>query len=200
MYRTVRDSTLEWLQNAPEARWQGYTFFFTEGVTYTLLGNHTSLKAKLQPKCVFDAGASRLTPIFEHVSAHCFLAILNSDLFSFIIKKFIKNTAAFEISDLRTSPFIIPNKQLASELETLARKAVEAKDLIFMKLQPSGELVNFCQGLAENQKYAPEYLRPSKQLRLISTADDCLNIIELAVHWTVEKLYGVEGHGPFNEF
>ena len=191
---------VEWLQNAPEARWQGYTFFFTEGVTYTLLGNHTSLKAKLQPKCVFDAGASRLTPIVEHISAHCFLAILNSDLFSFIIKKFIKNTAAFEISDLRMSPFIIPNKQLAAELETLAMKAVEAKKLTFTKMQSARELVDFCRGLAENQKYAPEYLRPSKQLKLISTADDCLNIIELSVHWAVERLYGVEGHGPFNEF
>jgi hypothetical protein len=62
------------------------------------------------------------------------------------------------------------------------------------------ELVDFCQGLAESQKYAPEYLRPPKQLKLISTADNCLNIIELAVHWAVERLYGVEGHAPFNEF
>jgi hypothetical protein len=191
---------VEWLKNSPEARWQGYTFFFTEGITYTLLGNHTSLKAKLQPKCVFDAGASRLTPIVECISVHCFLAILNSDLFSFIIKKFIKNTAAFEISDLRMSPFIIPNEQLATELETLAMKAVEAKELTFTKIQPSRELVDFCHGLAENQKYAPEYLRLPKQLKLISTADDCLNIIELAVNWAVERLYGVEGRGPFNEF
>lgn len=28
----------------------------------------------------------------------------------------------------------------------------------------------------------------------------CLDIIELAVHWAVERLYGVEGYGPFNEF
>ncbi len=27
-----------------------------------------------------------------------------------------------------------------------------------------------------------------------------LNIIELAVHWAVEGLYGVEGYGPFSEF
>jgi len=25
-------------------------------------------------------------------------------------------------------------------------------------------------------------------------------VIELAVHWAVERLYGVEGYGPFNEF
>jgi len=191
---------VEYMSRAPEARWQGTTFFFMEGVTYTLLGNHTSLKAKLQPKCVFDAGASRLTPVYKRVPGYCFLAIINSDLFSFIIKKFIKNTAAFEISDLRMSPIVIPDKNMVSELETLAKKAIEAKELTFRKAQPSKELVDFCQKLAEKQKSAPEYLRPSRQLKLITTADDCLNIIELAVHWAVERLYGVEGYGPFNEF
>ncbi|MDP3048258.1 MAG: N-6 DNA methylase [Thermodesulfovibrionales bacterium] len=191
---------VKYLQNAPEARWQGYSFFFSEGVTYTLLGNHTSLKARLQPRCVFEAGGSRLLPIYESVSVQCFLSILNSDFFSFLIKKFINHTTKFELNNLRMSPIIIPTMKQASELETLARKAVEAKDLTFKKAQPSKELVDFCQALAEKQKSAPSYLRPSKQLQLISTPDDCLNIIELAVHWAVERLYGVEGYGPFNEF
>jgi hypothetical protein len=38
-----------------------------------------------------------------------------------------------------------------------------------------------------------------KQLRL-TTADDGLAILELAVNWEAEKLYGVEGFGPFDEF
>lgn len=168
--------------------------------TYTLLGNHVSLKAKLQPKCVFDASGSRLTSIYKPISVHCFLAILNSDIFSFIIKKFIKNTAAFEISDLRMSPIVVPNKSQAAELETLAKKAIEAKGLNLKGEQPSKGLLAFCKELAEKQKAAPEYLRPPKQLRLIESAADCLNIIELAVHWAVERLYGVEGHGPFDEF
>jgi hypothetical protein len=33
-----------------------------------------------------------------------------------------------------------------------------------------------------------------------STAADCLATIELAVNWEAEKLYGVEGAGPFDEF
>ena len=188
------------LQNAPEARWQGYSFFFSDGVTYTLLGNHTSLKARLQPRCVFEAGGSRLLPLYEPLSVHCFLSILNSDFFSFLIKKFINHTAKFELNNLRMSPIIIPTSKQASELEILSQKAVEAKELTFRKAQPSKELVDFCQKLAEKQKSAPEYLRPSRQLKLITTADDCLNIIELAVHWAVERLYGVEGYGPFNEF
>jgi hypothetical protein len=32
------------------------------------------------------------------------------------------------------------------------------------------------------------------------TAADCLAVLELAVNWEAEKLYGVEGLGPFDEF
>ncbi|MBM2838225.1 MAG: hypothetical protein HW415_850 [Deltaproteobacteria bacterium] len=46
---------------------------------------------------------------------------------------------------------------------------------------------------------ALEYLRPLKQLRLIESADNCLNISELAIHWAAERLYGVEGHGPYDD-
>ena len=47
---------------------------------------------------------------------------------------------------------------------------------------------------------APAYLRPSAQLKLLHTAADCLTVLELAVNWEAEKLYGVEGLGPFDEF
>ena len=76
--------------------------------------------------------------------------------------------------------------------------AIEAKDLTFRGAQPAKELVDSGQGLADDQKSAPEYLQPPKQLKLITSANDCLNIIEL--HWALERLYGVEGYGPFNEF
>jgi hypothetical protein len=88
-------------------------------------------------------------------------------------------------------PIIIPALDRGSELEAFAQKAIEAKELTFKRAQPSKELIDFCQMLAAKQKSAPEYLRLPKQLKLITTADDCLNIIELAVHWAVEKLYGV---------
>ncbi len=174
--------------------------YFTEGVTYTLLGNHVALKAKLQPKCVFDAGASRLTPIIQGVSAYTFLAVLNSNIFSFIIRKFIKNTAAYEINDVRMAPFVIPSKEQAEKLETLAKRAVVAKELTLKKQDPSLELIKYCRQLVKEQQRAPKYLQPHHQLLLLDSAEDCLNAIELAVQWEVEKLYDVEGMGPFEEF
>ena len=47
---------------------------------------------------------------------------------------------------------------------------------------------------------APAYLHPSTQLKLLPTAADCLAVLELAVNWEAEKLYGVEALGPFDEF
>lgn len=43
-------------------------------------------------------------------------------------------------------------------------------------------------------------MRPSAQGLLLETSADCLEVIEKAVDWEAEQLYGVEGQGPFDEF
>lgn len=193
-------SNVEYLQSAQEARWQGHEFFFQKGITWTRGANHTPVKARFQNECVFDVNAMRLTPLTTFFNAEVLLSIFNSDIFSFVLKKFIAHTWMVQINDIRQMPLIVPTRNQALELENLGRMAIETKELIFKEMQPQKELVDFCKELAEKQKTAPDYLRPPKQLKLISTAEDCLNIIELAVHWAVERLYGVEGYGPFNEF
>ena len=52
----------------------------------------------------------------------------------------------------------------------------------------------------ELEARAPAYLRPPAPRMLLQTAVDGLAILELAVNWESEKLYGVEGLGPFDEF
>ena len=47
---------------------------------------------------------------------------------------------------------------------------------------------------------APTYLRPPAQQLLLTTAADGLAILELAVNWEAEKLYGVKGLGLFGEY
>lgn len=192
---------VKYLSTSPNARWQGQEFFFKPGVAWTRGANHTCIKARVQESCIYDVGGMQISPLQEAGISHLsLLSIFNSDIFSFVLKKFVAHTWMVQINDIRQMPIIVPDNNQASEFEILAQNAIEAKELIFKKSQPPEELVDFCQGLAEKQKSAPEYLRPSKQLKLISTAEDCLHIIELAVHWAVERLYGVEGHGPFSEF
>lgn len=170
--------------------------YFTTGLAYTLLGNHVPLKARHQEPCVFDASASRLTPVVQELPSLCMLALYNSHVFSYFLKKFIKNTAAFEISDARMTPVVLPSEAQAQELSGLADRAIQAKKLTFSKANPSNELVEYARKVAgELAAKAPTYLHPSAQLHLLETAADCLAVIELAVNWEAEKLYGVEGLG-----
>lgn len=192
---------VKYLSTSSNARWQGQEFFLKPGVAWTRGANHTCIKARVQDPCIYDVGGMQISPLPNTGISHLsLLSIFNSDIFSFILKKFVAHTWMVQINDIRQMPIIIPTSNLCTELDTLAKRAIEAKELTFQKAQPSRELVDFCQELADKQKSSPEYLRHPKQLKLITTADDCLNIIELAVNWALERLYGVEGYGPFNEF
>jgi hypothetical protein len=85
-------------------------------------------------------------------------------------------------------------------IETLAETAVAAKRLVLDDKAPSAELLLKSKKLAAKLQSAPLYLRPAPQMSLVTSAGDCLKIAELSINWAVERLYGIEGLGPFNEF
>ena len=114
--------------------------------------------------------------------------------------KLIKHTQKWEIGDLRMLPIVMPTRDHASRLAELGEWAIATKRLTFMNRTPPNELVAYVRWLSEELLgKAPLYLRPGAQLRLLATADDCLATIELAVNWEAEKLFNVEGVGPFDE-
>ncbi len=102
----------------------------------------------MQPRCVFDAGGSRLTPFESVLSTNQFLGFLNSDLFSFIVKKFVKNTQDYEVTDVRMVPLILPSKKDARQLEDLATLAIRAKQFSLDQKKPSVEPVRRCRDIA----------------------------------------------------
>jgi hypothetical protein len=175
--------------------------YFTGGVTWTAVANHVAMKARYQEPCVFDADSMRLTPRAIVFPALAFLALLNSDVVSFIKMKFIKHTQKWEIGDLRQIPLVMPTKAQAERLEMLAIQAMEAKRLTFTAdAVPHSLAANVRELSQQLLDSAPAYLRPSAQAILLTTAADCLHILELTVSWEAERLYGVEGLGPFDEF
>ena len=192
---------VDWLSTSPEARWQGHKMFLTAGVTWSLHANHVAMKARYQQPCVFDASSSRLTPSAQVMDSEIFLAMLNSDVFSFFLKKFVKHNQDVEINDLRMMPLVMPTPAQAAKLESLENLAVTAKRLVFTGQSPSHELAATVRALGDAlEQHAPAYLHPSAQRKLLATAADCLEVIELAVNWEAEKLYGVEALGPFDDF
>jgi hypothetical protein len=190
-----------WLSKAPSARWQGHFLFFTPGVTWTAVANHVAMKARYQDACVFDADSMRLTPRPDVLDPLAFLSLLNSDVVSFFKMKFVKHTQKWEIGDLRLLPLVVPTRAQAARLSQLAGQALAAKRLSFSGAVLPDELVGYTRKLARYLLAgAPAYLRPPAQIQLVGTPSDCLGMIELAVNWEAEKLYRVEGLGPFDEF
>lgn len=95
----------------------------------------------------------------------------------------------------------MPTKAQEKRLTELGQWATEAKRLTFTNTAPSNELVAALRDLTkELSAHAPVYLRPDAQSQLLATPAACLAVIERAVNWEAEKLYGVEAQGPFDEF
>jgi hypothetical protein len=175
--------------------------YLTAGVTWSLHANHVAAKCRYQEPCIFDASSSRLTPIIRSLSAEAFVAIANSDVFSFFLKKFIKHNQDIEINDMRMMPVVIPTPAQHTRLKQLAGLCIEAKRAEFANQPPPNALVARSRELGtELREHAPTYLHPSAQQILLETPDDCLAVLENAVNWEAEKLYGVESLGPFDEF
>lgn len=194
--------SVKWLSESKSARWQGQQYFLREGISWTRGANHVPIKAKHVEPCILDVNAMKMSTLPRTgVTAQVLLALFNSLVFSFVLKRFVAHTWMAQISDLRTMPFVIPTKAQEKRLTQLAERAIEAKRLSFTGGAPTNELAKVVRGLtAELEAGAPAYLRPDAQMRLLETAEHCLAAIELAVNWEAEKLYGVEGLGPFDEF
>lgn len=192
---------VRWLATDPSARWQGHTFFLTPGVTWSAVANHVAVKSRYQESCVFDADSMRLTPLPKTLNAEAFLAIFNSDIFSFLKMKFIQHTAKWEIGNIRQIPIVIPTPAQEAELAGLARQCMDIKRSSFTSESLSQESIATVREWAKRlASEAPDYLRPNAQLTFATDPKDCLIILERAVSWSAEKLYGVVGQGPFDEF
>ena len=142
-----------------------------------------------------------MTPIISSLSAQAFVAVANSDVFSYFLKKFIKHNQDIEINDMRMMPVVIPTRSQHTRLQELANLCIEAKRAEFSNTPPPNPLVARTREIAvELRDGAPGYLHPSAQQILLEAPRDCLAVLENAVNWEAEKLYGVEGLGPFDEF
>ena len=177
------------------------SLYLLPGVSWSDTGNHVALKARELPVSVNDVKSMRLTPIVPELSSSAFLALLNSDVVSFWEKKFVNNTCMYQVNDLRQIPLVIPAPSQAKRLERLAELAMSAKRHAFASEPPDNALVAECRRLADQlSAHAPDYLRPPAQAVTFQKPDDCLAVLERAVNWEAEKLYGVESIGPFDDF
>lgn len=175
--------------------------YFTGGVTWSLHANHVGMKSRYQEPCIFDASGPRLTPLAGTIQPQTLLAIFSSDICSFVLKKFVKHNQDIEINDARQIPIVIPTADQEEELAGLARQCMTLKRASFAKQSLEQELVAEVRAWAKRlATEAPAYLNPGAQLTFATDPEDCLIVLERAVSWCAEKLYNVEGEGPFDDF
>jgi hypothetical protein len=191
---------VDWLQTSKDARWQGHTYFLKPGIAFSRHGRDVALKFRFHPPSIYDAASPRFTAACKLTPTEFLLAIFNSFIPTYYIKKLLNNTW-YEMTDLRTMPFVVPTRAQERRLSHLAATAIACKRQTFAGETPTNEQTAFIREVGQElDSKAPAYLRPPAQRMLLQTAADGLAVLELAVNWEAEKLYGVEGLGPFDEF
>ena len=119
---------VRFLKTDPKARYQGYTFYFREGFCWNNLLNPNArlLKVKLKGESVNDVGSMSLYAI-DLLSNKFIVALLNSNVLFDYYREFINCSVNIQVNDIKQLPIIIPTKEFAFLIESLADKAIKKK-------------------------------------------------------------------------
>ena len=123
-------NTLQFLKTDPNARYQGYMYFFREGFCWSLINGTRSkndLKFRLSTVGVYDVGGMSLHSVIDTFTHKFIVCICNSDLISRYTESFLNFTVNFQINDARQIPIIIPSKENLKKYEDLFNHAIDIK-------------------------------------------------------------------------
>jgi hypothetical protein len=118
---------IDWCKNKREQLFKEGTirnsqYYFDGGFTWSNLSIQ-SIKARMQPPCVFDVGSMTLSTFIDEVSNEYLVAILNSPLSNELLKNFINHTANIQVNDIRYLPVVIPSDKELEKVNNLVHKA-----------------------------------------------------------------------------
>jgi len=114
------------LKTDPRARYQGYTFFFKEGLCWSDI-NTTFLKCRLKQKSINDVKSMSLYGLTLKAPEYYIICLINSTLMSYYVDNYVNNTQTFQINDARQLPIIIPTQDELTELRELFEEAIRIK-------------------------------------------------------------------------
>lgn len=102
------------------------SFYFQEGVTYSASGSKGASYRLLPKNSMFDVGGSCIFPVGKYKNNNYVLSFLNSKLSNYIVNC-LNPTVNTQVGDIERIPFVIPEKQIESIIENLAKNNVEIK-------------------------------------------------------------------------
>lgn len=118
--------TVRFLKTDPKARYQGYTFYFREGLCWSDI-NTTFLKCRIKQKSIHDVKSMSIFGVCDKVPEKYILCVINSTLISYYVDTFVNNTQTFQINDARQLPIIVPTSEQLSFCSALAKAAIAQK-------------------------------------------------------------------------
>lgn len=119
-------SFVRFLKTDPKARYQGYTFYFREGLCWSDI-NTTFLKCRIKQKSIHDVKSMSIFGVCDKVPEKYILCVINSTLISYYVDTFVNNTQTFQINDARQLPIIVPTSEQLSFCSALAKAAIAQK-------------------------------------------------------------------------
>ena len=117
---------VHYLKTDSKARFQGYTFFFKEGLCWSDI-NTTYLKCRKKQKSINDVKSMSLFGMSDKVPEMYIISIINSTFMSQYVDNFVNNTQTFQINDARQLPFIVPGQQELDDFLEIFKQALHIK-------------------------------------------------------------------------
>lgn len=101
--------------------------FEREGIVIS--GVSSRLAARyMPPGCYWDSNKAMGFIIKnENISIEYVLGVLNSSLYNYLAKGIINNTNSIQITGIRALPFILPDKTIREDIETLVSRIIQKK-------------------------------------------------------------------------
>ena len=117
---------VQFLKTDPKARYQGYSFYFREGLCWSDI-NTTFLKCRKKEKSIHDVKSMSIFGVFDSVEEDYIITLINSTFISYYVDNFVNNTQTFQINDARQLPVIIPRKEENEQAVKFVTKAIRIK-------------------------------------------------------------------------
>lgn len=117
---------VRFLKTDPKARFQGYKFYFREGLCWSDI-NTTFLKCRKKQSSINDVKSMSLFGMTDMVPEDYIIALINSTLFSYYVDTFVNNTQTFQINDARQLPILIPTTTLVDIAHRIVKQAIAIK-------------------------------------------------------------------------
>ena len=101
-------NNVHFLKTDPKARYQGYKFYFREGLCWSDI-NTTLLKCRKKQKSINDVKSMSVFGVVDAVPEDYIITLINSTIFSLYVDTFVNNTQTFQINDARQLPIVVPS-------------------------------------------------------------------------------------------